>query len=181
MCVCDVLSGLEGSGGGRVRVCVRVGGVEFVVECEPERLEEVVGRLLGVVVSRLKDSGLLSGEGFGAGVQGGVGVAGGVVRAETCRGVILRLWEEGFFAVNRDLGEVHSEMARRGFHYDRTAVAHALIDLAKDGVLSRDGKPRRYVYAQKRPPPLQAVKQASDVSSKSAAIVAKPKEEAKKQ
>jgi len=43
-------------------------------------------------------------------------------------------------------------MARRGFHYDRTAVAHALIDLVKDGVLNREGRPRRYQYVQKRPP-----------------------------
>jgi len=51
------------------------------------------------------------------------------------------------------LGEVHNEMARLGFHYDRTAVAHALIDLVKDNILTREGKPRRYQYAQKRPPP----------------------------
>jgi len=43
-------------------------------------------------------------------------------------------------------------MARRGFQYDRTAVAHALIDLVKDGVLNREGIPRRYQYIQKRPP-----------------------------
>jgi hypothetical protein len=45
--------------------------------------------------------------------------------------------------------EAHSEMARRGFHYDRTAVAHALIDLVKDGILTRQGKPRRYQYTKK--------------------------------
>jgi hypothetical protein len=43
-------------------------------------------------------------------------------------------------------------MARKGYHYDRTAVAHALIDLVKENVLTRDGPPRRYQYAQKRPP-----------------------------
>jgi len=48
--------------------------------------------------------------------------------------------------------EAHSEMTRRGFHYDQTAVAHALIDLVKDGILTRQGKPRRYQYTQKRPP-----------------------------
>ena len=73
-------------------------------------------------------------------------------RAETCKGVIQRLWEENWFLQPRGLGEVHSEMARRGFHYDRTDVAHALIDLVKDGILTREGKPRRYQDAQKRPP-----------------------------
>jgi hypothetical protein len=69
------------------------------------------------------------------------------------KGIIQRLWEEGWFSNAKGLSEVHSELARRGFHYDRTAVAHALIDLVKDGILTREGKPRRYQYAQKRPPP----------------------------
>ena len=157
--------------GARVRVCVRVGGVEFEVECDEERLEEVIGRLLTVVVDRLKGSGLLN---------EAPGIGGIVVRAETCRGIIQRLWEESFFAVSRDLGEVHAEMARRGFHYDRTAVAHALIDLVKDGILTREGKPRRYVYSQKRPPPANAKKMAKQVSDSnegkrvgSAAVVVK--------
>ena len=73
-------------------------------------------------------------------------------RAETCKSLIQQLWSEGWFATPHGLGEVHSEMARRGFHYDRTAVAHALVDLMKEGLLTREGKPRRYRYAQKRPP-----------------------------
>jgi len=73
-------------------------------------------------------------------------------RAETCKSLIQKLWQDGWFGTSRGLGEVHSEMARRGFHYDRTAVAHALIDLVKDGILTRQGKPRRYRYTQKRPP-----------------------------
>jgi hypothetical protein len=163
-------------GKGRVRVRIRVGGVEFEVECEEERLEEVVGRLLGVVVDKLKGSGLLS-------EQPSAGAAGVVTRAETCRGIIQRLWEEGLFTVSRDLGEVHAEMARRGFHYDRTAVAHALIDLVKDGILTREGKPRRYAYAQKRPPPEGAKeiqKQISETETRASksgpgtAVVTKP-------
>jgi len=74
-------------------------------------------------------------------------------RAETCKGIIQKLWEEGWLSAAKGLGEVHAELAKRGFHYDRTAVAHALIDLVKDGILTREGKPRRYQYAQKRPPP----------------------------
>jgi hypothetical protein len=72
--------------------------------------------------------------------------------AETCRGVIQKLWEENYFTQPRGLDEVHSELARRGFHYDPTAVAHALVELVKDGILTRLGKARRYQYAQKRPP-----------------------------
>jgi hypothetical protein len=152
--------------------------VEFEVECDEERLEEVIGRLLSAALDRLKNSGLLSEKPAMGSVVG---------RAETCRGIIQRLWEEGFFAVSRDLGEVHMEMARGGFHYDRTAVAHALIDLVKDGILTREGKPRRYVYAQKRPPPASAKevpKQSSDLSKGkhvgSAAVVAKSVKEEQK-
>lgn len=185
MCLCVVcVLGEEGFRvGGRVCVRVRVGGVEFEVECQASELEAVVGRLLGVMVERLRGTGLLN-----ESVPSAVAGAAGMLRAETCRGVIVGLWEEAFFAVSRSLGDVHSEMARRGFHYDRTAVAHALIDLVKDGVLSREGKPRRYVYAQKRPPPVQAVKQLSkDVGAgkgvsgvSGAAVVVKPKDEVKK-
>jgi hypothetical protein len=48
------------------------------------------------------------------------------------------------------IGELHDEMAKRGFHYGRTVVARALIDLVKVGVLNREGRPRRYQYVQKR-------------------------------
>jgi len=70
----------------------------------------------------------------------------------TCKGLIKALWKEGWFRTPRALGEVHEEMARRGWHYDRTAVAHALLDLVREGVLTRQGRPRRYRYVQKRPP-----------------------------
>jgi len=73
-------------------------------------------------------------------------------RAETCRGILERLWREGFFAEPRSLSQVHEEMTRIGYHYDRTAVAHVLLDLVRDGILTREGRPRRYVYVQKRPP-----------------------------
>lgn len=165
------VDGNSALGNGRICVRVRVGGVEFEVECEASELESVVGRLLVVVVDRLKGTGILN-ENAVEGTARSTAIA--LPRAETCRGVIVGLWEEAFFAVSRSLGEVHAEMARRGFHYDRTAVAHALIDLVKDGILSREGKPRRYVYAQKRPPLMSAGK---DVGG---AVVVKPKNETKK-
>ena len=55
-------------------------------------------------------------------------------RAETCKGVIQKLWEENWFSEPKGLDDVHTELARRGFHYDRTAVAHALVDLVKDNI-----------------------------------------------
>ena len=70
---------------------------------------------------------------------------------DTCRGLLERMWKEGWFASEKTLGEVHEELARRGYHYDRTAVSHALVDLVREGTLFRDGTMRNYRYVQKRP------------------------------
>ncbi len=123
-----------------IRVKMKVGEIEFEIECQEEQLQTTVDKILSTVTEKLKGTTLLTER------------ATPPPRAETCKGIIQRLWEEGWFATPKGLSEVHSEMARRGFHYDRTAVAHALVDLVKDGILTREGKPRRYQYAQKRPP-----------------------------
>ena len=72
-------------------------------------------------------------------------------RFESCRGVLLSMWKEGWFATSRALSEVHEEMSRRGYHYDRTAVSHTLVDLVRDGSHCRDGSMRNYRYVQKYP------------------------------
>jgi hypothetical protein len=77
-------------------------------------------------------------------------------RFETCRGVLLKMWKEGWFSNERALSEVDQEMARRGYHYDRTAVSHALVDLVREGTLFRDGAMRNYRYVQKFPSKPQA-------------------------
>jgi len=123
-----------------IRVKMKVGNVEFEIEGTVDQTNEAVSKFLATVTEKLKETPLISERETAP------------PRAETCKVIIQRLWEEGWFSTPHGLGEVHSEMARRGFHYDRTAVAHALIDLVKDGVLTREGRPRRYQYAQKRPP-----------------------------
>ncbi|HVB12672.1 MAG TPA: hypothetical protein VNE86_06025 [Nitrososphaerales archaeon] len=65
--------------------------------------------------------------------------------------MILELWEESWFNEARALSEVHEEIARRGYHYDRTAVSHSLTDLVRENVLFRQGNMRNYSYIQKRP------------------------------
>jgi len=72
-------------------------------------------------------------------------------RFETCRGVIIAMWKEGWFSAPRALSDVHEEMSRRGYHYDRTAVSHTLVDLVREGSLFRDGTMRNYRYVQKYP------------------------------
>ena len=124
-----------------IRVKMKIGEIEFEIECQEDQLQATVDRILSTVTQKLKETPLMAER------------AAPPPRAETCKSLIQKLWEEGWFSTAKGLSEVHSEMAKRGFHYDRTAVAHALIDLVKDGILTREGKPRRYQYAQKRPPP----------------------------
>lgn len=123
-----------------IKVKMKIGSVEFEIECQEDQLQQTVDKILASVTDKLKETAVITERAI-------------TPRAETCKGVIQKLWEEKWFSTAKGLSEVHDELARRGFHYDRTAVAHALIDLVKDGILTREGKPRRYQYAQKRPPP----------------------------
>jgi hypothetical protein len=126
---------------------MKIGDIEFEIEAQPDQLQTAVDRILSTVTEHLKNNNLAQ---ITSQAQERPAP---LPRAETCRGVIQKLWEEHYFTEPRGLDEVHTELARRGFHYDRTAVAHALVDLVKEGILTRIGKARRYQYAQKRPPP----------------------------
>ena len=123
-----------------IKVKMKVGNLEFEVEAQPEQLEEAMKRILSTVTEYSKQPVIVAETG------------GPSTRADTCKGVIQRLWSEGWFANPRSLDDVYNRMAQMGYHYDRTAVAHSLVDLVKEGILGRDGRPRRYRYAQKRPP-----------------------------
>jgi hypothetical protein len=120
---------------------MKIGDIEFEIEAQPDQIQTAVNQILTTVTEHAKNISLTQINERSASIP----------RAETCRGIIQKLWEENWFNEPRGLDEVHSELARRGFHYDRTAVAHALVDLVKDNILTRIGKPRRYQYAQKRP------------------------------
>ena len=121
---------------------MKIGDIEFEIESQEDQIQSTVDNILATVTERLKNTNLSQVAERQAPPP----------RAETCKGVIQKLWEENWFNEPRGLDDVHSELARKGFHYDRTAVAHALVDLVKDNILTRIGKPRRYQYAQKKPP-----------------------------
>jgi hypothetical protein len=70
----------------------------------------------------------------------------------TCRGLLEGLWLDGYFGSERSLGEVHEELSRKGYNYDRTAVSHSLTDMVRENILTRTGTMRNYRYIQKRPP-----------------------------
>jgi len=129
----------------KVRVKISVGDIIFEIECSVDELRGVVDRILAAVSESGINEVALSNT---VERRRSVGISSHGV---TCKGVISELWGEGWFQLGRTLGEVHGEMGRRGFHYDRTAVAHALVDLVREGVLTREGRPRRYRYLQKRP------------------------------
>ncbi len=124
-----------------IRVKMKIGDIEFEIEAQPDQIKDAVDKILATVTERLKNNNFTQVAERPASLP----------RAETCRGVIQKLWEENWFSEPRSLDDVHRELARKGFHYDRTAVAHALVDLVKHNILTRIVKPRRYQYAQKRP------------------------------
>lgn len=72
-------------------------------------------------------------------------------KGATCRSLIESMWIEGWFKEERNLSDVHEELARRGYHYDRTAVSHSLTDLVRENTLTRIGMMRSYRYIQKKP------------------------------
>ena len=123
-----------------IKVKMKIGDIEFEIESQEDQIQTAVDRILATVTERMKDVRLSERQAPPP-------------RAETCKSIIQKLWEENWFNTPRGLDAVHCELARKGFHYDRTAVAHALVDLVKESVLTRIGRPRRYQYTQKRPPP----------------------------
>ena len=140
----------------KVRITVRLADMEFEIEAEEDQIETSVEKVLSAALKATSTTtGLKSLP---------------TPKAQTCKGLIQELWREGWFAVGRGLGEVHEELARRGYHYDRTAVAHALLDLVREGILHRKGKPRRYRYTQKRPPPTAQIPTITETERKKPAI-----------
>ncbi len=123
-----------------IKIKMRVGSVEVEVECKRSQVKDVVEKVLSSVMNHEKK------------VRESSKPISQTARAETCKGVIQKLWMEGWFTSRRSLEDVHNEMMRIGFHYDRTAVAHSLLDLVREGILTREGKPKRYLYIQKKPP-----------------------------
>jgi hypothetical protein len=135
-----------------VNVTVRLkrGSWEIEITCPEDKVQQAVESVLAGMTSKEAD------------VIEQPRQEEGERRFETCRGLLMTLWKEGWFSSPRALSEVHDEMSRRGYHYDRTAVAHTLVDLVREGTLFRDGSARNYRYVQKRP--LDAPKTKAEAS-----------------
>lgn len=114
----------------RIRVKITVGNATVEIEASPDQLEEAVRRVVAAL-GRQEVGGRVVGERR---------------RVTTCRDVLERLIDEGWFSVSRSLSDVVAEIGRRGFSYDSTAIAHGLLDLVREERLVREGVPRRYTY-----------------------------------
>ena len=126
-----------------ITVKLKRAGWEVEITCEEDQLQKAIESVLSSLTS----------------VPQGAPLASSLIEErpetgskKTVRGLILELWGESWFTEARSLSDVHEEIARRGYHYDKSAVSHALTDLVKEGVLSRQGDMRNYVYIQKKPP-----------------------------
>ncbi len=123
----------------RVTVRLKRGAWEIEITTQEDRVQQAVESVLAGMAS--KEQALVQRQEPQADQR----------RFETCRGVIVTMWKEGWFSTPRALSEVHEEMSRRGYHYDRTAVSHTLVDLVREGSLYRDGSMRNFRYVQKYP------------------------------
>ena len=126
-----------------VTVKLKRGSWEIEITSPADKVQQAVESVLAGMVSKEQVSIEASLDSPAPGEEG--------KRFDTCRGLLERMWKEGWFASEKTLGEVHEELARRGYHYDRTAVSHSLVDLVREGTLFRDGTMRNYRYVQKRP------------------------------
>ena len=130
----------------RIKVEIVIGPATVRVEAPPDKLEEAVKNAISALKSALPQ--------LGAEVERGGAVVSKPERrraSPTCSGLLRGLIEEGWFDQPRTLSEVVQELAKRGYHYDSTAVSHSLLDLVRERALIREGVPRRYTYRKAEP------------------------------
>jgi hypothetical protein len=125
-----------------IRIKLKIGNIEAEIECQEDNAKMMVDTVLQSIQEKRKELASILPEPSLTKIP----------ISRTCKGVILDLWAEGWFNTARQLSEVWEEMSRRGFHFHRTAVSHTLLELVREGHLTRMGKVRRYRYIQRNPP-----------------------------
>lgn len=123
-----------------VRVRLKRGAWEIEISCPEDKVKQVVESVLSGMDITAEAPTIVSER-----KQQARGSA-------TCKGLIEMFWTEGWFTSERNLADVHEELSRRGYNYDRTAVSHSLTDMVREGILTRTGSMRAYRYIQKKPP-----------------------------
>ena len=137
--------GAEMSDPNVVKVRLKRGSWEIEISCPEDKVKQVVESVLSGMDNVASEAPVMVSERK----QQPRGSA-------TCKGLIEKLWTEDWFTSERNLADVHEELSRRGYNYDRTAVSHSLTDLVREGVLTRTGSMRAYRYIQKKPPDTSA-------------------------
>ena len=122
-----------------VHIKLRKGGWEIEITCTEDKIKQSVESVLSGVNTSITEIPTSNEKQVRKGNS-------------TCRSLIEGMWIEDWFIEERNLSDVHEELARRGYHYDRTAVSHALTDLVRENTLTRVGMMRSYRYIQKKPP-----------------------------
>ncbi|MEM1922307.1 MAG: hypothetical protein QXO86_04990 [Nitrososphaerota archaeon] len=132
-----------------VKIRLNVGEITIEIETTLENVEEAVRKAVQGIqeaqISQPKQKEAREGRGV-----------------TTCLDLLERLIAEGWFAEPRSLSDVVGELARRGYHYDPTAVSHGLLDLVRRMRLIREGRPKRYLYRVARELPPKTGEEARD-------------------
>tara|TARA_B100000949_G_C14046670_1_gene351801 strand:- start:217 stop:606 length:390 start_codon:yes stop_codon:yes gene_type:complete len=121
-----------------IKMKLRKGPWEVEITCKEDQVKQTIENVLSGIGTASQESSTE--------IHHGTSKA-----TRTCRSLLEDLWKEDWFSIVRNLGLVHEELSRRGYHYDRTAVSHSLTDLVRESVLTRTGSMRSYGYIQKRP------------------------------
>lgn len=127
----------------KIKVEIVLGPATIRVEAPPDQVEEAVRNAIAALKSALPQ--------LGSELERGRATMAKPEKPKrkplpTCSGLLRNLIEEGWFDQPRTLSEVVQELAKRGYHYDPTAVSHSLLDLVRERTLIREGAPRRYTY-----------------------------------
>ena len=120
-----------------IRTKIKIGSIEAEIECTEDQLQTTVEGMIATIVQRLQEFSQTSETRIR------------LPKSNTCKEELNNLLRESWFASCRYVREAHVELAKRGYHYHCSAVSHALTDLVKDGILCREGLPRRYKYIQR--------------------------------
>ena len=128
----------------KIKVEVVIGPATVRVEAPPDKLEEAVRNAVSALKSVYPQLGAEAARMLQE--RGAKEKKAGRKPTPTCSGLLRGLIEEGWFDEARALSEVVQELAKRGYHYDPTAVSHSLLDLVRERSLIREGAPRRYTY-----------------------------------
>ena len=83
-----------------IKVKMKIGDIEFEIESQEDQIQTAVDRILQTVTARLREVQQ---------VQPTTERPASPPRAETCKGIIQKLWEEGWFSQSKSLDDVHSE------------------------------------------------------------------------